>query len=245
MNICISPRRTAVYLFSVSIGLTLISLLLNFVRLQTGHETMFGFMSLFDLDMESNIPAFFSVGMLFSASILLFVIALDQKRSGKAYLQWLFLALLFSFLALDEGASIHEKITEWVRQLLHPSGVLAFAWVIPYGIFLILFSIVYMRFWLGLDRELKLLIAISGATYICGAIGWEMAEAYNYSKYGVNWGLGYTLMYTAEEFMEMAGIIIFLYALLRFAQLNSIIVTLCCLTVQEQDIAGSTPTSLS
>lgn len=228
MEVCISPRKSLVILLLTIFALTAASLTLNLLRIYTGRETIFNLIRLLDLDGEGNLPAIFSVLMLISSSALLSFIALDHKRSGKAYLHWLWLAVVFCCLAFDEGGGIHEITSEWVRPLIRPSGALTHVWVVPYGLLFIIIAATYFRFWLGLKKETRVLMALSGAVYVCGAIGWEMVGAVNYVRYGDNRGLGYTLMYTAEEFMEMAGVAIFLYALLRYIQHNSITVTLCC-----------------
>ena len=228
MELCISPRRSLTVLLLTIFALTAASLTLNLIRIYTGHETIFNLIRLLDLDGEGNLPAIFSVLILISASVLLSFIALDHKRSGKAYLHWLWLAVVFCCLAFDEGGGIHEITSEWVRPLINPSGALTHAWVVPYGILFIIIATTYFRFWLRLKKETRVLMAISAAVYVFGAMGWEMVEAVSYSTRGDTRDLGYTLMYTAEEFMEMVGIAIFLYALLRYIQHNSISVTLCC-----------------
>ena len=236
MKICVSPRRAVRYLLLIIFALVSASLVLNLIRIYTGHETLFNLLDLLDVNEEGNLPALFSVLILLAASILLYVISLDNKRSGNAYKLWLGLALIFCFLAFDEGAAIHEIVANWVRALLKTSGAFIFAWVIPYGILVMVFAMTYFRFWMALHKETKIWMAIAFITYVCGAVGWEMLESLNCSKYGLNWGLEYTLMYHAEEFMEMLGVTFFLYALLRYIQRNSISVTLCCPPLPEDEV---------
>lgn len=59
------------------------------------------------------------------------------------------------------------------------------------------------------------LFITSGATYISGAAGFEMISAYRAYSHGVN-DLIYSLITTCEEFLEILGIVIFIYSLLLY-----------------------------
>lgn len=63
------------------------------------------------------------------------------------------------------------------------------------------------------------LFIISGAIFLTGAIGFEMLSARHDSLYGIN-SITYKAYYTCEEFLEMLGIAIFIYALLRYLTSN-------------------------
>ena len=92
---------------------------------------------------EANVPTLYSSVALLSSSMLLAFIALAHKRNGSSSLPWVGLALVFLFLSVDEIASIHEKLGGPVRELLGTSGLLYFAWFIPYGIALLVFVAIY------------------------------------------------------------------------------------------------------
>ena len=225
MIITLSPRRIIVFLFLLVVALTAVSLSLNLIRIYMGYETIFGLLRLFDLDHESNLPALFSVSLMFASSVFLAVIALDHRKAGNAYAHWMVLSVVFLYLSFDEAAMIHEMMQEWVRPFIPRSDATIHVWVVPYGLFFILMSLIYFKFWLGLPPDVKWPMCLAGLIYVAGAIGCEMLGSINYSKYGDNSGLEYTLQYTAEEFLEMSGLVIFLYAVLRYMQLRSISVT--------------------
>jgi len=228
MDISISTRRVVAILFSVTIALTSASLALNFVRLYTGRETIMGLMNLFELDNESNLPAIFSFCLMAFSFLLLCMITAHSRRCGQSYLQWFWLALVFGYLALDEGAMIHEMAQEWIRPFIPRVDALIHVWVVPYGLLFIIVALAFLRFWLRLEPVVRLAMAAAGVTYVCGAIGFEMLGALNYAKYGDNRGLEYTLLSNTEEFLEMTGVVIFIYALLKYIQLHSIAVTVSC-----------------
>lgn len=215
MNIRVHPRKV----FDVLLCLILIMLLANCIgiisKFHFHHGRIFGLVPLFDFDNETNIPAFYSALSLILASVLLAVIGLAHKRQGFSYRSWFVLGAIFFFLSVDEIASIHECLTVPIRNLLNTSGLLWFAWVIPYGVALIVFVMSYCRFLLRLPKETMILFVASGATFVSGAIGFELLGGMHEELYG-HYNPTYALFYTCEELLEMLGIAIFLYALLSY-----------------------------
>ena len=57
--------------------------------------------------------------------------------------------------------------------------------------------------------------SFSGATFIAGAIGFELIGGKRVELYGED-NFIYCLIYTCEEFLEMLGIVIFNYALITY-----------------------------
>jgi len=78
---------------------------------------------------------------LLIASILLSFIASAHKKTNSPYVLWAILAAIFLFFSIDEISSIHESLTAPVREIFNTSGLLFFAWVIPYGIFSMLIAL--------------------------------------------------------------------------------------------------------
>ncbi len=60
-----------------------------------------------------------------------------------------------------------------------------------------------------------ILFVVSGLTYVLGAIGLEMIGGLRVDVHGSD-DLVYLLIVTCEEFLEMLGIVIFIYALLSY-----------------------------
>ena len=179
------------------------------------HDYIYGLIPLFDFDGEMNIPTLYSSFALIIVSILLSVIALTYKRMDSSYLPWLGLAIIFLFLSIDETTAIHERLQKPVRETLNASGLLYFAWVIPYGIALTVFVIAYLKFLMSLPKNIMILFVVSGATFVSGALGFEMLGGMYVEVYGGE-SLLYAFLYTCEEFLEMLGIVIFIYTLLTY-----------------------------
>ncbi|WP_419600273.1 hypothetical protein [Thiolapillus sp.] len=123
--------------------------------------------------------------------------------------------MIFVFLSIDETASLHESLIDPLRNTVHASGVLYYSWVIPYGFALLLFVVLYLRFLLDLPRTIMLLFIASGAIFVSGALGFEMLGGWYADRYG-EVSVAYAMLYTCEETLEMTGISLFIYSLLKY-----------------------------
>ena len=159
----------------------------------------------FDLDEEESFGTWFSVVILLYAGRLL----LRRSRSADAegdpwYHPWLVLAIGFHFLSIDEVVGMHEYIntvvenTRWTTFGAAIVGVLGLA---------------YLPFLRALPSNIRFLFIVAGVTYVGGAVGVERATDW-YDVHRLLDTLAYNLWTAVEETMEMAGVIVFIYALL-------------------------------
>lgn len=214
MNLFITPK---IALRSL-LALVAVLLLANFIAIIAKlyfPGLAFSIMGYFDFDRERNVPTFFSAIILLLSAVLLYMIVIIHRKSGKPILPWLILCLIFAFFALDEIASLHEILGRKVRAQLNTTGVFYFGWVIPYGIAIIIFCVLYIKFLLSLSKRIRILFILSGAIYVIGAMGMEMPGGWYSHNYGEH-NLVYSLIYTLEELLEMVGISVFIYTLLTY-----------------------------
>lgn len=221
MNIEIKPQKILIKLLYVILFLLCANLTGIVTKFYFNHDTVYGLVPLFDFNTEANIPTFYSSLALLSCSILLAFISFSLKRHGSSYISWGGLAIIFLFLSIDEIATIHERFHDRLHPLLNTSGLLYYAWVIPYGIALLLVLGIYLKFLINLPKNYLYLFIISGVTFISGAIGIESICGWYSESYGTS-TLHYAFFYTCEEFLEMLGIVFFIYTLLLYitAELN-------------------------
>ncbi len=226
MNFEIHPREVFVKLLCLIFALLFFNVMGVISRFYFDHDYIYWLIRLLDFDTEKSIPTLYSTLALLFASTLLSIIAITHKRNGSAYLSWLGLAFIFLFLSIDEIVSLHEHFDRPVRESLNTSGAFYFAWIIPYGIALIALMIFYFKFLTNLPRNIMILFVVSGATYVSGAVGFEMVGGRQAELYGTD-NLLYSFFYTCEEFLEMLGIVIFIYALLTYilSQFKSLTIT--------------------
>lgn len=169
----------------------------------------------FLLDGETNLPTLFSFSLLGLCSALLTTIALRRMASGGTHVShWFFLAAVFFLMAFDEAASVHEKTSALLGEMLGAGGFLYYAWVIPGLVFVGTIALIYFRFLLALPRPFMRLFLLSGALYVGGAIGIEMPEGAYAEVHGTQ-NFGFHLFATVEEALEMIGLALFAYTLLR------------------------------
>jgi hypothetical protein len=177
-----------------------------------------GLINLLYVNAEGNLPTLFSVLLLFCAAVLLIAITVlekNQKRPDAS--RWALLAISFLCLTIDEACSFHEKLSQPVRWIfgnrLHDSFY--FAWVIP-GLGLVCFLALFFLKFLGrLAARTRRLFLAAATCYIGGAIVIEIAGGHYAKLHGIH-NLTYSMIATVEESLEMAGIIVFIYALLKY-----------------------------
>ncbi len=223
MGITLEPKKVTIVLGTIIIFLVLANIVGIISTYYFGQDHVFGLVPvhLFDLDLESNIPTWYSSLAILLASILLFVIARARKRQQKVdYLYWVGLALIFLLFSCDECAGLHEKLSKPIRNSLGTSGALFFAWVIPYGMLAILVALAYLRFWLKLPGRVRTLVFCGGLLYVGGGLGLELIGANYFALHGGQRDLIYALITTGEETSEMVGILIFNYALMTYIDLE-------------------------
>lgn len=215
MNIRLSPKKV------LKINLYLISFLLCanilgiIAKLSLKHDYVFVLTHIFDFNSEKSIPTLYSLMLLVFASILLFMIALNYRRLGSSYIPWLGLSLIFIYLSIDELCEVHEYLGEVTKQYFQGAGLFYYSWIIPYGIALLVFIIVYSRFFFKLPKETKVVFLISGVIFVSGAMGFEMLGGRQYELSQSTNTVLYSFFYSCEETFEMLGIALFIYGLIR------------------------------
>jgi hypothetical protein len=184
----------------------------------------------FDLDLEkNNLPTWYQSSTILLGACLLAVIAFVKKNKQERDVRyWAFLSLTFLFLSADEAVSIHEQMTMPLRNGFDLHGFLFLSWVIPAGIAVFILFAAYFKFLFRLPSATRWLLIAAGFVYLSGALGIEMINgnhleanhfiATNPEIVGVT-RFDYALLTALEEFLEMSGIAIFIYALV--GQLNS------------------------
>ncbi len=180
-----------------------------------GHAYIKGFVPLFYLDKEHNVPTFFSALLLLQASHLLALSAVFAKKTGARYVsKWVILSLGFLFMAYDEAFTVHEKLINPIKNLFGGEviGIFRFAWVIL-GIPLVFFlGIFFLRFLLYLPSKSRRNFSIAAALYLGGAIFFELIGG-GYSELYGEQNLTYSMIVTTEESLEIVGLITFIWAL--------------------------------
>jgi hypothetical protein len=187
------------------------------IKFGTGHDTAWGLIPLFYVDTEDNIPSYFSAVQLLIAALLLGAIAFVKQRARAPYrIRWILLALTFLYLSIDEAEGLHELTIEPMRRLLGSwaSGFLYYAWVVPGAAVAVALGLAYLKLLREFPDRLRRLVVLGAMLFTGGSIGMELVGGWWFDHYGKT--LLYSMIVTVEEGAEMAGITVFIYALLAY-----------------------------
>jgi len=219
MTFSITPQRLFKLLSAIVGILVLMHALMLIADYGLGRDNMLEVRTLFDLNREENIPTMFSALQLLLAGALLFVLHCESRKTARGdALYWLALAAVFAFLATDEFCELHEQLIGPMQRWLHVKrGALTFAWVVPYAALVAVFAAAFVRFWWRLPARSRSLFAIAAVIYVSGGIGMEMVGSKIFTIYGWH-SFQFDLQTMFEEFMEMFGITLFVYALAKLIQ---------------------------
>jgi hypothetical protein len=188
---------------------------LHVLSLVTGRPSL---ESLFNLNGEQNLPTWFSSIQLFLIALTLFSIKAPAARYPRdKRLQVRLVAAGFVFLSMDEFIALHERITaragsmDWV-----PTFNTHGAWILPYVIIGLLLAW-YCRMALVWAWQLEakaVLLALGGAVlFAIGAVGLELLGYFIDQASTI-----YEIEIILEEWLEMIGASLILYAALSLKQ---------------------------
>lgn len=195
-----------------------------------GQDYAYGFVplaeSLFDLNGEANVPAWFSSSILLIAALLLLCIGSTKRSLRRPYSRhWIGLGAVFVLLSLDEAAEFHERAGSLLGRFIETGGVFYFTWVVPALAFLLVLGVTYFGFLISLPKRTRTLFIAAGAIFVTGAVGLEMVAGHFAHSSPEYWSSARRVVLThTEELMEMGGVLLFIYALLDYwrAQLGAI-----------------------
>ncbi len=171
---------------------------------------------LFDVSRERNVPTFFTVLLMLSAAILVAShAAMEAARRAPDAGRWALLAVIFVAMAYDESSQAHEYLIEPMRHLLGYGALGAFyyAWVIPGMVMVMIVGLAFLGFLRRLPAGTRYAFVLAAALYVGGAIGVELAGGAWDEAHG-HGNLVYHMLSTLEEGLEMAGLTVFLRAML-------------------------------
>lgn len=216
----LNPRKIALFLTALAVFFALQSLVADYLVEEVLDDTVYPYavfaIDLFSANAEQTFPTWYSSLLLLAAAVLFLIVGGFKSRThARDRWLWFGLAGIFLYLSLDEIVSIHEIAAEWLQTDFSFTGFLAFGWQLAAVPFLLLFAVLYFRFWLRLPARVRLLFLVAGIVYVGGAFVIEgLSAALWDSAGGISYA--YLVIATLEEFCEMLGVIILIYALLTY-----------------------------
>lgn len=217
MAIRLSPQSIMRFLYAVVSALVVAHVAVQVLRFLTGDDRLHGLVFMFSLGAEMNLPAFYATfSLLFVALLLAAVGASSRADPDVGAMYWLGLSAVFVFLSMDEMLALHERLSDPVRSALGTSGLFFYAWVIPYGLAMLALAPLYVRFLVRLPRPTAVKFLWAGILFVAGAMGAEMVGGW-YSEQHGNANPVFVSIQTVEEVLEMVGVLVFISALLEYA----------------------------
>jgi len=217
-RLSLNPSSVALLLTAVALLLVLISISMRIIYFAGDGNELHGFTSLFTLGYEKNIPNTFSVLLLFSNALLLWIIfLLKRMQKDTDLLYWAVLSFGFLYMSFDEACKLHERLESPIKDIIGNDnlGIFYYAWVIPGIILVLLLGLFFLRFLLRLPAKTRFFFLISAFLYLGGAIGFELIGGRYHELYGFE-NLSYYMIMFTEESLEMAGCIFFIWTLLKY-----------------------------
>lgn len=177
---------------------------------------------LFNITREDGLASWFAVSQTLVVALLawvVFVMRCHQPTARWRRAGWLVVAVFFSYLCIDDGAMVHERLGSAFKETTDAGGLVTYAWhyvLLPFfagmGVFILAFL---WREMPAAGARLVILAALGcfglavGMDFVEGmddgyralvhATAWEPATIRHFSK-------------SLEEFIEMMGMSLFLAA---------------------------------
>ncbi|ONG52310.1 hypothetical protein BKE38_14690 [Pseudoroseomonas deserti] len=224
------PRLAVDRLFRLHCGLILAvlagHLLSRLLYARAGRESSLS--NVLNMLEETSIPTVVSTAGLLAAALAALLIALSARASGERLARsWFFVAACLAFMALDEGAALHDRLTFLLQGRFALGGVFYLGWVLPYLLLAGLCAVLCLPLAWQLPRRTLARILLAGAVFAGAALGLEMVEsAVIHAAAGPGVALRdvdlaainrtplMTALVTLEELGELLGIALLLRALL-------------------------------
>ncbi|WP_137681751.1 hypothetical protein [Aurantiacibacter suaedae] len=177
----------------------------------------------FSLVRDLSIPSWASSIVMLTCAIALSLTAWSESRTGSPFARgWWIISFAFFALSLDEIVMVHE-LSGIILQRAAPGveelgGIFHYSWVLIAIPVVAFFAAIMFRWFLVLGRRTQMQFLLSGAIFLSGAIGLEMAGAALDAATSEN-GMTYFMLTSIEESLELLGISLFLLAILeRFSE---------------------------
>jgi len=215
LNINFDGKKYLRWLYRAAVVLVVLNIIAIYCKHFTDHPNAWGIIPQFELDMERNIPTYFSSFILLLSSVLLFAVAeLKRKQQDKHVWHWRLLSGIFLYMSMDESAGVHEMLIYPLRENFQLTGIFYFSWVIVGGLLVLGLGLYYLPFLFSLSARMRNGLMLAGVVYVSGALGVELFGGYYSDAYGED-NFAYGLITTVEESLELAGVLMLMTVLYK------------------------------
>jgi hypothetical protein len=179
---------------------------------------------MFNITREDGMASWFAVFQTSMVALTAWIICgLTKLKSGKVQFRWLVVALLFSYMTIDDGAAVHERVGTALSQSAAVAGFPSYAWqVIFVPLFASVGAYIFFSLWRDFGTVQEKVRIFSAFSCFAVAVVLDFFEgmdnAYVYLYNWFEWSSREIRHYSKslEEFVEMVGMSIFLVTFLGF-----------------------------
>ena len=213
VSVRVATRRLVTALAVLLLALAVGHAVSMALRFGLGRDYAFGLVPLLDLNDERSIGTWVTAALLLGCAQIAVLCGLAARRRGEHWQRnWWLLAAVLTVMSADEVATMHEDLIPPMRAVFGLSGVLYYGWVIPLVAAGAVFLLVQLRFLRHLGRPTGLRLVAAGVVYVSGAAGLELVQSV-LAESGAKFDAPYAAAAGLEEVMELAGVMVALWAL--------------------------------
>lgn len=207
------------------LGLMLVHVGFKVLFFATGHDQVLGLAPLFDLNQEASVPTFFAAAALIASALAAAAVASASARP-RLRAAWIFATLCLTFMAVDEGAGLHDRLAIPLQQRLGTTDMFFIGWLPVYVGIVAVVGALLLPLVRAIPRRTAVRLVVAGAVFLACAMGIEMIESklmyaatggaplatLDFQAFG--WKPSYIFWVTLEETGEMLAVALALRALL-------------------------------
>jgi len=218
MNVIYNKQKFVWLLILTLAILIILSSLLNILFYHFDFKFFAGLQAYFDFDGEANFPTFYSVSLIFMATIYIYRLYVKTAAGkGKSFLG--FLSLCFIYIAVDEFTQLHEKLNDPINNFFNTDYY--FSWLLILGGGLIAISFIAFSSFKKLSLDFKVIIIKFILIYLMGVVVVEVIGGLYIARAGNL--LIYKQITIIEETFEIMAFIYLLKKIFVFNKKTSII----------------------
>lgn len=177
--------------------------------------------TVFSFGDQVNVPTWYSSSLMLLCALLLLLIAWERHHNGDRFARhWAFLSLLFAFLSLNEVVYLHRRLFVFFLYVLPLPGKRYIGFLLLVGFTVGLF-LAYRKFLAHLPKRILGSFLVTGALYFTAVII-DKFDKRDYWQYMAAFGTERSpgLLTTADEMLELIGVIILIHAVLSYMSLH-------------------------
>jgi hypothetical protein len=213
-------HKKSLWLFSAfALGFYLLDLASYFDHISTNKYFYEYYDEYLNITYETNLPTFFSFFIDILTGLTAWLLYRERQKAG-----WLVAAIFFTYMGLDDALQIHEYLGSYFGDAFLKGGFVSYYWQVFFDpFFAIVGGLIFLFLvWQFKEAGCKWCIGLLFAGYLCYAIAMGM-DYYEGLNSDLSWLMDLLrmkhkmvihVMRATEEYIEMAGAVMILSAIL-------------------------------